>query len=253
MVQIERYVPSSRGWIGRPPRERVALARAFVAKAVLGLSQTIDLIERLQIDASLRRLCGFDLRSKRPLNESLFSRAFAEFAAAGLPSQVHEALVRTHLGDALVCHLSLDATAIEVRERPHKVEPAPVPKPRKRGRPRQGEVRQAPAPTRIERQAAGMPLEAMLADLPTHCAVGCKCNAQGYKDSWNGYKLHLNVADGMIPVAAILTSASLHDSQAAIPLTAMSAQRITSLYDLRDAAYCSPLIRAHSESLGHVP
>jgi hypothetical protein len=253
MVQIERFVPSCRGWTGRPPRERVALARAFVAKAVLGLSQTIDLIERLQVDTCLRRLCGFDLRSKRSLNESLFSRAFAEFAASGLPSRVHESLVRTQLGDVLVGHLSLDATAIEVRERPRKVDPEPAPPVRKRGRPRKGEVRPAPAPTRIEQQMAGMSLEAMLADLPTHCAVGSKCNAQGYKNRWTGYKLHLNVADGMIPVAAILTSASLHDSQAAIPLATMSAQRVTSLYDLRDAAYCSPLIRAHSESLGHVP
>jgi hypothetical protein len=212
MVQIERFVPSRRGHIGRPPRERVALARAFVAKAVLGLSQTIDLIERLQADRCLRRLCGFDLRSKRSLNESLFSRAFAAFAASGLPSRVHEALVRTHLGDALVCHLSLDATAIEACERPHTPEPAPAPPPRK------GEVREPPAPTRIERHMAGMSLKAMLADLPMHCAVGCKCNAQGYTETWIGYKLHLNVADDMIPVAAILTSANLHDSQAAIPL-----------------------------------
>jgi hypothetical protein len=252
MVEIERFVPDSCGY-GRPPRERVALARAFVAKAVLGLSQTIDLIERLQVDVRLRRLCGFDPRSKRPLNESLFSRAFAEFALSQLPSRVHEALVRTQLGQTLVGHLSLDATAIEVREKPLKVDAAPAPPPRKRGRPRKGEVRPEPEPTRIERQFAGMSLPAMLADLPTHCAVGSKCNAQGYKVSWHGYKLHLNVADGMIPVAAILTSASLHDSQAAIPLATMSAQRVTSLYDLRDAAYCSPLIRAHSESLGHVP
>jgi hypothetical protein len=29
-----------------------------------------------------------------------------------------------------------------------------------------------------------------------------------------GYKLHLDVADGDIPISAVLTSASLHDSQA---------------------------------------
>ena len=255
MIEIESHIPCTRGCVGRPPRERVALARAFVAKAVLGLSRTIDLIERLRVDTLLRRLCGFDLRSKRPLNESLFSRAFAEFAASQLPSRAHEALVRAQLGDALVGHLSLDSTAIEVRARPHKPDPEskPAPAPRKRGRPRKDEVRPPPEPTRIQQQIAGMSLEAMLADLPTRCDVGCKRNAQGYKQSWIGYKLHLNVADAMIPVAAILTSASVHDSQVAIPLATLSAQRVTSLYDLRDAAYCSPLIRAHSQSLGHVP
>jgi hypothetical protein len=253
MIGIERFIPSGHGHVGRPRHDRIALARAYVARAVLGLSRTIDLIERLKVDVLLRRLCGFEPRSNRSLNATLFSRAFAEFADMQLPARVHEALVREQSGDALVGHLSLDATAIEAREKPRKPDGEPAPAPRKRGRPRKGEVREPPALTRIERQFAGMSLDAMLADLPTHCAVGAKCNAQGYKNCWNGYKLHLNVADGMIPVAAILTSASLHDSQVAIPLATMSAQRVTSLYDLRDAAYCSPLIRAHSESLGHVP
>jgi len=79
-VEVERFVWSSRGCVGRPPRDRVALARAFVAKAVFGMSQTSDLVERLSADAVLRRLCGFDLRRKGVLGEHLFSRAFAEFA-----------------------------------------------------------------------------------------------------------------------------------------------------------------------------
>lgn len=37
-VEIERRVPSTRGQAGRPPRERMTLARAFVAKAVLGMT-----------------------------------------------------------------------------------------------------------------------------------------------------------------------------------------------------------------------
>lgn len=260
-VEIERFVPSSRGLVGRPPIERAALARAFVAKAVLGLTQTSDLVERLNADALLRRLCGFDLRRKTPLNESLFSRAFAEFAEQGLAARVHEALIRRELGDALIGHVSRDATAVEARERPVKpvlspvegVQAAPPPPARKRGRPRKGEVRPPKQATRIERQAAGMSLPAMLADLPTACDVGTKRNSQGFKTTWIGYKLHLDVADGMIPIAAVLTSASVHDSQVAIPLALISAQRVTHLYDLMDAAYCSPIIRAHSRSLGHVP
>ncbi len=45
----------------------------------------------------------------------------------------------------------------------------------------------------------------MLADLPRHCAVGTKRNAKGYKTSWIGHKLHLDVADGDIPVSCVLT------------------------------------------------
>ena len=62
----------------------------------------------------------------------------------------------------------------------------------------------------------------------------------------------ISAADGGVPLSCILTSASLHDSQVAIPLATLTAARVTNLYDLMDSAYDAPEIRAHSESLGHV-
>ena len=97
-----------------------------------------------------------------------------------------------------------------------------------------------------------MTLPQMVADPPTARNVGTKRNAKGHQVSWIGYKLHLDVGDGGIPLSGILTSA-LHDSQVAIPLATMTAQRVTSLYDLMDSAYDVPEIRARSEALGHVP
>lgn len=61
------------------------------------------------------------------------------------------------------------------------------------------------------------------------------------------------MADGQIPISCLLTSASLHDSQVAIPLATLSAERTTNLYDVMDAAYDAEPIREHSRSLGHVP
>ena len=78
-----------------------------------------------------------------------------------------------------------------------------------------------------------------------------KKDSKGYKSTWVGYKLHIDVADGQIPISCLLTSASLHDSQAAIPLATLSAERTTNLYDLMDAAYDAEPIRRHSRSLGH--
>ena len=69
-------------------------------------------------------------------------------------------------------------------------------------------------------------------------------DSKGYKSTWVGYKLHLDVADGQIPISCLLTSASLHDSQAAIPLATLSAERTTNLYDLMDAAYDAEPIRS---------
>jgi hypothetical protein len=81
-----------------------------------------------------------------------------------------------------------------------------------------------------------MTLAQMVEELPTGGDVGTKRNAKGHQVSWTGYKLlHLDAADGGIPLSCMLTSASLHDSQVAIPLATMTAQRVTNLYDPRAA------------------
>ena len=108
-----------------------------------------------------------------------------------------------------------------------------------------------PQPTRLQRQLERT-LDENLADLPQACDWGTKKDSKGKKQSWRGYKLHLDTIDGDIPISWLVTSASMHDSQAAIPLAQMSAQRVTSLYDLADAAYDAKEIRQMSERLGHV-
>ena len=257
LARVEALVKHWPGLVGRPRKDRAALARGFVAKAVFNIAQTDMLIERLMLDKTLRRICGWSRAGAVP-SEATFSRAFAEFAASALPGRLHEAVIAKTQGARLVGHISRDATAIEARERtPRKKKTESRPK-RKRGRPRKGEEpSRAPGERRrLERQGE-MSLAEMLADLPRACAVGVKRNAAecqgGYQTHWIGYKLHLDVADGDIPISAILTSASLHDSQAAIPLATMTASRVTNLYDLMDSAYDAPEIAAHSRALGHVP
>ena len=98
-----------------------------------------------------------------------------------------------------------------------------------------------------------MTLEQMLSELPRACDAGCKTNSKGNKYYWVGYKLHLDVADGQIPISCVLTSASVNDTQVAVPLAVMTAQRATNLYDLMDAGYVSNQIRENSVQLGHVP
>jgi hypothetical protein len=150
-----------------------------------------------------------------------------------------------------VGHNSRDSTAIAAREKPIKKEPVPKAA-AKRGRPKRGEERAKPL-TRIERQANGMHLADMLDDLPKACDVGTKKNSKGHKVSWIGYKLHIDVADGGIPISAVLTSASTHDSQAALPLAKISSGRVTNLYDVMDSAYDVPPIHDLSRERGHVP
>jgi hypothetical protein len=93
----------------------------------------------------------------------------------------------------------------------------------------------------------------MLSELPSGYDIGAKKNSQGNEQYWRGYKLHLDVADGQIPISAVLTSASVHDSQVAIPLMTLTSQRVTPLYERMDSAYDAGAIHAHSRQLNHVP
>jgi len=250
LVRIEEFIASRRGFPGRPRKDRTAIARAFVAKMVYNKATTRALLDRLATDRALRRICGWERISDIPA-EWDFSRAFAEFSNTQLPERVHEAYIKRSYKGTLVGHNSRDSTAIEAREKPLQQE-ATLKVSARRGRPKRGEERVKPL-SRIERQASGMGLADMLADLPKACDVGTKKNSKGYKVSWGGYKLHIDVADGGIPISAILTSASTHDSQVAIPLAKMSSERVVNLYDVMDAAYDVPQIYDMSRELGHVP
>jgi hypothetical protein len=250
-VRIEEYLaPSWMQRLGRKPKDRKALARAFVAKAVYNEPTSKSFLGRLRVDESLRRICGWQRRCEIP-SESTFSRAFDEFATTSLADRVHDACVREYLGDEPVWHVSRDSTEIDAREKPLKKAENP-PKPKYgRGRPRKGEDRPKPGPTRIERQLTQTAAEA-IAELPVVCDVGTKIDSKGSKRHWVGYKLHVDVGDGGVPLSAVTTSASVHDSQVAIPLARITAERAESFYDLMDTAYDAKLIRGFCQQLGHV-
>jgi transposase len=234
---------------GRKKSRRDKILKAFIAKAVYDFPTTRTLLEYLNTSRSLRRLCGWERASEMP-SEATFSRAFGEFAEGRLSEMIFEAMVKEHLGDKLVGHISGDSTAIEAREKAvRKVKEEK--KPKKRGRPFKGSE-PAIEPRRLDLQLT-RDLEDNLKDLPISCDFGCKRDSKGNTYSWQGFKLHIGVADGDIPVSAILTSASLHDSQAAIPLLQMTKERIINCYDLYDAAYDAPQIKDFSRNLGHVP
>lgn len=197
MVPLSRQIPCARGCLGRPAKDRQALASAFVAKAVYGLETRRQLLQRLRQDRQLRCLCGW---TSGPLpHESTFSRALEEFAETELPQRLHEALILHTQQGRLIGHIARDSTAIAARERfegspKHKS----IPK-RKRGRPRKSE--RALSGRRLARQRR-QTLPEMLEELPRHCSLGVKKSGSGHQQYGRGYKLHMDVADGQIPLFA---------------------------------------------------
>ena len=211
VVRIEQYIPDYRWYEGRPRKNRCAIARSFIAKTVYNMSTTRALWDRLHSDKGLRRICGWENKNHIP-SESTFSRAFADFAETKLPQKVHEALIEGvyEETETIIMHNNRDATAIEGREKPlvkdKKSEGLSDNKKasRKRGRPKKGAEKPPKEPSRLEKQQS-MSLKEMLEDLPKECNIGTKKNSKGHSEHWIGYKLHVDTADGCIPISAILT------------------------------------------------
>ncbi len=217
---------------GRKPGDRVSLLKAFIAKAVYNTGTTEMLIENLHNYKNLRRLCGWEYSFQVP-SASTFSRVFGQFSEDKPAVKIHEAMIEEYCGTRLAGHVSRDPAEIGAREKPAKKEHNDTRPKRKRGRPEKGEAVQPGPLKRLEIQPLRTP-EENLADLPEVCDVGTEKDSKGHRTSWNGYKLHIDTIDGDIPVSAVLTSASLHDSRVAVPPAQMTAQRIVNLYDLTD-------------------
>jgi len=251
LVKIEDYVTQEDKKTGRPSKDKKSIARAFLLKSFYNLNTTKGLLELLKTNVSLRMLCCFESVSNVP-SESTASRVFAEFAEIDLGEKVHTAIISRYHGEKIVGHISRDATAIPAREKGKTYSATKEKQVKKvKGEKIKGEKKKKKTETVTHKQRE-QSLEEMLNNLPIECDTGTKINSKGYKTSWKGYKLHLDTADTGVPISAIITSASVHDSQAAIPLMEKTKNRVTNFYDLMDSAYDDINIKEHISSLGHV-
>ena len=251
-AEIERFVATVQ--ITNPPKDREELARAFVAKQVYNLQTTSALIDRLKIDKTLRIICGWRHRNKIP-SESKFSRVFKEFSQQQIATKAHDIFIENYLSDTLFFYSSIDSTAIELREKSvmyGKSKKEVQPK-RRQGRPKKGEEGPPKKPSILQQQEKMNDAKEMLALIGTECNTSIKQNSKGNRHKWTGGKLHLSVVDGDIPITAIYSSASVHDSSLALPLIKLSSQKVNYLYDLADAAYDTSIIKNYSTKQNHRP
>jgi hypothetical protein len=261
MIKPSRFITPELSWsgLGRPMKEREYVLRSFILKAIYNFPTTKALIENLKTNPVLRRLCGWEYGTQVP-SEATFSRIFKVLAETQLPNEIHQAMIKEHHKTKLVGHNSSDSTAINGREKSCRKNTPKVKVKKKRGRKSKAELaainelEQNEIKTRRLELQGSRPLNDNLADLPVGCDWSAKRNSQGKQESWKGYKLHVSTVDGGIPVAAILTSASVHDSQVAIPLMQMSEERLGFYcYDLMDSAYDAKEIHEFSRNMGRVP
>ena len=251
-AEIEKFVSTVQ--ITNPPKDREEMARAFIAKQVYNFQTTSALIDRLRIDRTLRVICGWRHRNKIP-SESKFSRVFKEFSQQRIATKAHDVFIENYLSETLFFYSSIDSTAIELREKPVKREESKkeIKPKRKQGRPKKGEEVPAKKPSILQQQEKMNEAKEMLSLIGTECNTSIKQNSKGNRHKWTGGKLHLSVVDGDIPITALYSSASVHDSSLALPLIKQSSQKVNYLYDLADAAYDTSIIRNYSKKQNHRP
>lgn len=248
LVRIEEFIPSTRFKFGRPQKDRAPIARAMIAKLVFKIPYINQLLNMLKVDHQLRAICGWYSLKELP-SQSKFSRAFQEFAKLQLPEKAHQFLIKNVYKDQIVGHVVKDSTPIEAREKPLKK----CKKAQKKAKALKRQKKKAGELNRRQIQLKEPNLDKMLEALPKQCDTGRKTSAQGTLKIWNGYKLHAAVDGHCVPLAGIVTSASVHDCEVAIPLATKAHQVANNFYDLMDAAYDHPEIKEHSISLGHIP
>ena len=172
---------------------------------MLAIPTTTALIERLAVDRALRQICGWERRAQVPRKQR--SLAPSPSSRRALPERMHEALVDVVICGRIVGQISRDATEIEAREKPtpkeaddNKDDPPPGLTAAQARTSAQGRATAEALAARIERQSS-QTIDQMRAALPTQCDVGSKKNSKGYKETWIGYKLHIDAANGNVPVA----------------------------------------------------
>ena len=252
IIQIERYLslkPS--GSRGRPSKHRYKVARALLAKHVLNLKTTAQLIHHLKVDKNLRYICGWE-PGEKVADESVFSRVFQLLANSNVLEKIHEALAKECFSGHCVLHNGRDAVPIPAREWPYDKNGKKM---RAKKGAKKGKKKYPHRDESVSKKQAreDLPVEEMVRGLPKLCDIGKKTNSSGKVFCWRGYKLHLDVAEGWFPLSCIITSASVHDTQAAIPLSKMSSERSIVLYELMDSAYDSEAIRNYIEERDRKP
>lgn len=114
-IKIEYHIGVNRSSMGRPPAERRAITRCFVAKAVFRYLYILNLKHELKARPNLRVIVGFSRTTNIP-SESTFLMGFGKFAECNLVTLVNDAMVQEYLEEELIGHVRRDSTATNGRE-----------------------------------------------------------------------------------------------------------------------------------------
>jgi len=225
-------VVSKKSRYGAPVEINVqAMIYSLIVRVVERIPTIKDLLKRLREDILFRMDCGFTLAEKIPSAAS-YSRLIEKISQSDVLEQIQERILLQALNEGFITDdtVAIDATHIEARDQAPAKQEQSKPEPKKRGRKskeereawlqhKQEEESQKPI---YEKEIAAQLTEShatLRKEIPLAPQWGVKKSSEGKNVFWYGYKGHLAVGtQSQYILGALLSSGSLNDGKAAIPL-----------------------------------
>ncbi|MED3038018.1 IS5/IS1182 family transposase [Bacillus thuringiensis] len=245
---------SKRSIYGAPTKlNYAAMIYALVARIVERIPTIKDLVKRLRHDFMFHLECGFLFSDQIP-SEASFSRFTQKLSESNVLETVQETLLLQAIQENFITDdvVSIDATHFESRDQATSQEKKPKPEPKKRGRKpkveqeafqkeKQEQENQKNIYEKTIEDQLDVSLETLRTEIPLRPNWGIKKNSEGKNTFWFGFKAHLAVGTkSQYILQSLMSSASLHDRKAAIPLLKGIQERLSSLtiqYGTLDAGY----------------
>ncbi|BFH69840.1 hypothetical protein PsJ27TS7_38400 [Paenibacillus dendritiformis] len=245
-----------------------AMVYSLIVRIVERIPTIKDLIKRLQHDILFRMDCGFMLSEAIP-SASSYSRLVRKMSQSHALEDMQEQLLEQAMAEGFITDdtVAIDATHIEARDQAPAKQEKEKPEPKKRGRKtkaereawlkqKQEEEEQKPI---FEKEIAAQLNESfhVLRDqMPLDPQWGVKKNSDGKNVFWYGYKGHLAIGtQSQYILGALLSSGSLNDGKAAIPLlkgVASQHPNFSFKYATMDAGYdYEPIYKQVREAEAH--
>lgn len=229
-----------------------AMVYSLIARVVERIPTIKDLVKRLKTDPYFRFDCGF-LHSDKLPSEASYSRMITLISESDVIARIHDELILLAIREEHITeeNIAIDATHFEARDRAKGSKQKEKQPPKKRGRKPKAEREQWLKEKEAEEEALPIyekkivdqlseSVETLFTEAPLAPTWGVKKNSDGKNVWWFGYKAHLAVSTkSQYILAGLMTSGSLNDSKAAIPLLKKIKQNLPAQFNagLFDAGY----------------
>jgi len=208
-----------------------AMIYSLLARIMERIGTIKDLVQRLRYDLRFKRDCGFLLAEPVP-SEASYSRLITKIRRSGALEEMNDTLVSEAMTEGVITgeNVAIDATHIEARDQAPPRKKKEKQPPKKRGPKPKAERAQWEKEKQEKEEALPLyekKIEAQLQEglktlrreMPQAPQWGVKKNSENQNVFWYGYKVHLAVETAsQFILQAMLSSGSLNDGKAAIPL-----------------------------------